>query len=157
MEKVEIMNIMTLAATILLALVPKMESQMRPQVTMPPTHPRPLCASQFALVNYACGRLPFHPGVPPGPDPSPDDDEGHNNNNHQHSRHGHGHEHRHRHHHHHETADEDNCCRWAKEVDNQCVCELLLRLPPFLVRPLHQYSLLIGDDCEITYSCGAPI
>nr|KYP43223.1 hypothetical protein KK1_035364 [Cajanus cajan] len=138
-----------------------MESHKEPSSVVPiPTTPRPLCASQFALVNYACSRLPFRHGVPPdsqSPPPPPDDEEGHNDNN-KDDNHNHSHKHRHGHkHRHHQTPDEDNCCRWAKEVDNQCVCELLARLPPFLIRPLHQYTLDIGESCHITYSCGSPI
>ncbi|KAL2320930.1 hypothetical protein Fmac_029899 [Flemingia macrophylla] len=153
----EILNVITVAITFL-ALVPKMESQIRSSSLSISTPPRPLCVSQFALVNYACSRLPFSRGVlphdsPSSPDPSPADEEGHTNNNHNHShRHRHGHKHRH-----HQTPDEENCCRWAKEVDNQCVCEILARLPPFLIRPLHQYTLNIGESCDITYSCGSPI
>ncbi|KAG4393725.1 hypothetical protein AAZX31_03G133800 [Glycine max] len=143
----EIFNLIALALTLFLAIVPKMESQIKPI----PKTPRPLCASQFALVNYACSRLPFSPGVPPD-SPSPDEE----NNNHHNRSHRHGHRHGHRHRHH-QTPDEDNCCRWAKEVDHQCVCELLLRLPPFLIRPSHQYTLKVGASCDITYSCGAPI
>ncbi|CAI8614168.1 unnamed protein product [Vicia faba] len=167
MKRVEISNILAMALTFL-AIVPKIECQVRPTGL---TNPRPLCPSQFALVNYACGRLPFRPGAPPGPPPappSPDDDggdddgandEGYGNNHHEHEhRHGHGHSHRHGHkHRHHLTQEEENCCRWAREVDSQCVCELLVRLPPFLIRPLHIYTLTIGEDCQITYSCGGPI
>lgn len=154
MERVKFknLNLITVALTFL-AVVPKMESQIRPPAVTPIT-PRPLCASQFALANYACARLPFSPGSPPEPPPSPpspDDDEGHRNNHH-HRHHGHRHGHHHR-----QGPEEEECCRWAKEVDSQCVCELLVRLPPFLMRPLHQYSLLIGEDCKVTYSCGAPI
>jgi len=170
MKKIEIFKIMAMALT-LLAIVPKIESEVRPTT---PTNQRPLCASQFALVNYACGRLPFTPGAPPAPlepPPAPDDDggdddggdddggndEGHKNHHRDHG-HGHGHSHKHGHkHRRHQTAEQENCCRWAREVDNQCVCELLVRLPPFLVRPLHLYTLNIGEDCEITYSCGGPI
>ncbi|TKY62471.1 hypothetical protein E2542_SST12327 [Spatholobus suberectus] len=153
----ELFNLIAVALTFL-AIVPKMESQIKPPLITIPTTPRPLCASQFALVNYACSRLPFTPGTPPDSLPSssssptspasPDDD---TNNHHSHRR-RHGHKHRH-----HQTPDEENCCRWAKEVDNQCVCELLVRLPPFLIRPVHQYTLNIGESCDITYSCGAPI
>ncbi|XP_004493654.1 uncharacterized protein [Cicer arietinum] len=161
MKRIEIFNMMAVALT-LLAIVPKIEGQVGHII---PTNPRPLCPSQFALVNYACGRLPFTPGPLPEP-PSPDDDggdddggddKGHNNHHHHH-RHEPGHRHKHGHRHRrHQTPEEDNCCRWAREVDSQCVCELLVRLPPFLVRPLHVYTLAIGDDCEITYSCGGPI
>ncbi|KAK7295192.1 hypothetical protein RJT34_18097 [Clitoria ternatea] len=182
----------------------QVSSQVVPSIT--PTFSHPLCASQFALANYACSRLPFNPGVLPGPDsttpPSNDDDDdndndddnddndehngghrnhqgdGHENGHgHQHE-HGHGHEHGHRHdhdhdhdhghghghghghrhrHRHRQTTDEANCCRWAREVDSQCVCEYLLRLPPFLRKPVHFYTLNIGAACEVIYSCGLPI
>ncbi|XP_054800584.1 uncharacterized protein LOC129304807 [Prosopis cineraria] len=151
MERVKVTNLLTIVGVALLALVPKMESQH----TGAPTEPRPLCASQYALANYACVRLPFTPGTPPSP-PSRDDDHSHR---HRHG-HGHGHRHRHRHHHHHHhhhTSQEENCCRWVREVDSQCVCEVLLHLPPFLVRPLHQYTVTVGDFCNVTYSCGGPI
>jgi len=169
--RMEIFNLITVALT-LLALVPKTESQIRPPVIPIPKGPRPLCASQFALVNYACSRLPFIPVVPPDSRPSPDhEDDDHRDRHHNHSRrhnrrhehdrehrHEHDHEHRHEHdHRRHQTPEEDNCCRWAKEVDDQCVCQLLGRLPPFLIKPVHQYTLNIGEGCDITYSCGAPI
>jgi hypothetical protein len=78
---------------------------------------------------------------------SPDNNEGHQSHHHRH-----GHKHRH-----HRTTEEDNCCRWAKEMDSRCVCEILLRLPLFLTRPLHQYTVAIGESCNVTYSCGGPI
>ncbi|MCI68716.1 hypothetical protein A2U01_0089977, partial [Trifolium medium] len=65
-------------ALILMAIVPKIDGQV---MSVTP-NPRPLCPSQFALVNYACGRLPFMPAAPPEPvepppaPPSPDDDGG---------------------------------------------------------------------------------
>ncbi|KAK2363629.1 hypothetical protein QL285_088589 [Trifolium repens] len=213
MKRIGIFNIIVMALT-LMAIVPKIDGHAM-SVTGTGTNPRPLCPSQFALVNYACGRLPFSPAAPPEPvepppaPPSPDDDGGdddggdddddddddggdddggdddggddggddlargthHRNHGHGNGRghgqghgkghgqgHGrHGHRHRHRHHRRGKTPEEENCCRWAKEVDNQCVCELLVRLPPFLVRPPHKYTLTIGEDCEVTYSCGGPI
>ncbi|KAJ8898662.1 hypothetical protein K2173_004696 [Erythroxylum novogranatense] len=106
---------------------------------------RPLCASQFALVNYACAALPYMPPSPPSP-PPPEEDSHEN---------GHGHRHRRRHrHHHHETQNEENCCRWLKELDDECVCDLLIHLPPFLSRPAHAYSIIVDDACNVTYSCG---
>ncbi|XP_057432666.1 uncharacterized protein LOC130725454 [Lotus japonicus] len=156
MERVDILMV-TMALT-LLALVPKTESHVGAEGHVVP---RPLCASQFALVNYACGRLPFSPGVPPAPvpappsPPSPDDERSHRHRQ-GHGGGGHGHGHRHRHHRE-STPDEENCCRWAKDVDTQCVCELLVHLPPFLVKPAHQYTLIVGEECQITYSCGGPI
>ena len=148
------------------ALLPKMESQIRPPISLPPRTPPPLCASQFALANYACAMLPVTPGSPPSPSkpqppspgpPPPDDDGGDDDHKLRHRhRHGHGYRRKHRHSRP-PTLQEDNCCRWAREVDSQCVCEVLIRLPPFLTKPAHQYIVKIGDSCNVTYSCGGPI
>lgn len=156
MERVKIFHlIMTLALTFL-AFVPKMESHIKPPaISLPPPPLHPLCATQLALVSYACAMLPFSPGSPLTPPLSPDDDDG---EGHHRSRHNHNHGHRHRHsRHHRHFPEEDNCCRWAREMDSQCVCEILLQLPPFLTRPSHQYSVVIGESCNVTYSCGGPI
>lgn len=61
----------------------------------------------------------------------------------------------HRRHHHRDTPVEQQCCKWLSQVDDQCVCELLVRLPPFLARPVHRYSVIVGRACNITYSCGS--
>ncbi|KAL2323566.1 hypothetical protein Fmac_027945 [Flemingia macrophylla] len=171
MKRVKIFNLITVSLTFL-AFVPNMESQLMP----PSLHP--LCLSQLALVNFACAMLPLRatpptlprtpspspfPPLPltpspshatplpltpspshatplpltPSPSPSPPDaDEGHRS---------------------HQTSQEDDCCRWAREIDSQCVCEILVLLPPFLSRPLHQYSISIGESCNVTYTCGGPI
>ncbi|KAI4300023.1 hypothetical protein L6164_033442 [Bauhinia variegata] len=171
MEKTKILNLITLALAFL-ALLTKMESS----VVL--ATPRPLCGSQFALANYACATLPHTPGTPPSPPsppppspspPSPPDDDdddnvkghgGRHGHGHGHGNHGHDHGNQHRrgHHHRHQlTSQEENCCRWAREVDSQCVCEILLRLPPFLVRPVHDYTVKVGDMCDVTYSCGGPL
>ncbi|XP_028762204.1 uncharacterized protein LOC114720696 [Neltuma alba] len=123
-----------------LALVPMRECD----IMMSPPGPRPLCATQFSLVNYACSSLPIV-RRPPGL-PAESDDEQHSH-------------HRPRHRHRQLSPQEESCCRWAQDVDSQCVCELLLhfRLPSFLMRPSHQYTLTIGESCEVTYSCGGPI
>lgn len=47
-----------------------------------------------------------------------------------------------------------DCCRWLKEVEPDCVCEALLRLPPFLVKPQHKYTVKVGNSCKFTYRCG---
>ncbi|KVI12489.1 hypothetical protein Ccrd_009138 [Cynara cardunculus var. scolymus] len=39
-------------------------------------------------------------------------------------------------------------------VDDECVCELLGRLPPFLARPIHEYTVRVAGSCNTTYSCG---
>ncbi|KAF3436324.1 hypothetical protein FNV43_RR23416 [Rhamnella rubrinervis] len=136
---------------LLLMLVPKSEGQIFP----PPLPPRPLCSSQFALASYACSQIPFSPLPPPQPPspPSPPDNGGHRLE-HEHShRHGHGHGHGHRHRHH-DSPAEESCCRWVKQLDSQCVCDLLVRLPNFLSRPAHEYSVIVGDACNVSFPCG---
>lgn len=147
MERVRF-RISAFFAGFLLLLVPKLEGQV-----LPPVVPRPLCASQFALASYACSLIPFTP-LPPQPPspPSPPDFLGHS--------HGRGHSHRHRHRHghghghgRHETPAEESCCRWLKQLDSQCVCDLLVHLPNFLSRPAHEYTVIVGDACEVNFSC----
>lgn len=50
--------------------------------------------------------------------------------------------------------DEEDCCRWLEEMDDECVCDLLIRLPPFLTKAPHNYSVSIGEECSVTYTCG---
>ncbi|KAG6748551.1 hypothetical protein POTOM_048479 [Populus tomentosa] len=52
------------------------------------------------------------------------------------------------------SSSEDNCCKWLKELDEQCVCDVLYRLPPFLSKPAHTYTLYVAEACNVTYSCG---
>ncbi|KAJ6973088.1 hypothetical protein NC653_033428 [Populus alba x Populus x berolinensis] len=107
-----------------------------------PLPQRPLCVSQLALVNYACGTLlpaPPATSLPTATAALPADDD---------SNHGHGHRHRHSH-----GGLEENCCRWLSDVDPECVCELLVRLPPFLSKQHHEYTVKIDDTCSVSYSC----
>ncbi|OAY49673.1 kininogen-1 [Manihot esculenta] len=71
--------------------------------------------------------------------------------------HGHGqehrHAHRHKHKHRHESAVKEKCCRWLNELDDECVCDLLVRLPPFLSRPLHTFNVYLDETCNVTYAC----
>ncbi|KAJ6404025.1 hypothetical protein OIU84_012257 [Salix udensis] len=109
-----------------------------------PAPQRPLCVSQLALVNYACGSLlPAPPATASIPATAvfPADDD---------NSHGHGH----RHGHSHGGAQENNCCRWLNDLDEECVCELLVRLPPFLSKPRHEYTIKIDDSCSVSYACG---
>ncbi|XP_042488899.1 uncharacterized protein LOC122069033 [Macadamia integrifolia] len=150
--------------TVLMVLIPKIMSAT-------PTSPRPLCMSQFALVNHACSLLPFRYRIPHLPVTK---DAGHEQVQVQQKKqedqaqlegecdHEHGHEHenresvrhRHSHRHHHEHLDvEVDCCRWLKEIDTICVCEVLFHLPPFLQAPKHSYTVSVGEECEITYPC----
>ncbi|KAJ1692116.1 hypothetical protein LUZ63_008814 [Rhynchospora breviuscula] len=54
---------------------------------------------------------------------------------------------------HHESNGNKECCRWLKEVDNACVCEMLLKLPSFLIRPKHKFMIRVGRTCRFTYNC----
>ncbi|XP_074274990.1 uncharacterized protein LOC141599019 [Silene latifolia] len=136
------------------SLIYKSYGQYRPTPTV-----RPLCISQFALVNHACSMLPYSPVSPPSPPPPPppqapsppdspdtpcppDDCQ---------SRHRHHHRHRHNNSPNNPTVQE--CCRWLKEVDTQCVCDLLVRLPVFLARPVHAYTVEVDSHCSVTYTC----
>ncbi|XP_078159036.1 tetratricopeptide repeat (TPR)-like superfamily protein [Carex rostrata] len=54
---------------------------------------------------------------------------------------------------HHESSANKECCRWLQEVDNDCVCEVLLKLPPFLVKPKHNFMVRVGRTCRLSYNC----
>lgn len=133
------------------AVIPRMEAQGwgHPPPLLPP---RPLCSSQFALASYACARLPVNPDpIPIPPPPSPDVEEGNGHG------HGHGHRHHHGRHHHSQSPVAEECCRWARQVDSECVCEALVHLANFLVRPSHAFTVAITDECIVTYSCNGRI
>lgn len=170
MDRAEIMKL----ALFLVFLVwhPGTNSQWVPR----PLAPRPLCVSQFALASHACALLPIVSSPPPST-PSPpstndrnesdepaesDRTDNHRQNHGQGNKHdGHGHEHgrqhrRHRHRHR-ATPLEQDCCRWLGAIDSECVCDLLVYLPPFLSRPYHQYTVLVHDSCNVTFQCGSRI
>ncbi|XP_058083919.1 uncharacterized protein LOC131231661 [Magnolia sinica] len=74
------------------------------------------------------------------------------------SHHGHHHRSQHGHHrsgkkHAHHRRVDRNCCRWLKELDDRCVCQVLLRLPNFLSVPDHAYTVEVGSECKVTYKC----
>ncbi|CAK9175837.1 unnamed protein product [Ilex paraguariensis] len=157
--RMERSNILHLAffMILLLVLTPMTESQLLP---LPPATSRPLCVSQFALVNSACTALPFYPDHPPPPPSPPPPLPSHNESEHRH-RHRHKHGHRHVHGHRHGwhglrgTPVEQDCCRWLKSMDSECVCDLLVYLPPFLSRPVHQYNVVVDDSCNVTFQCAS--
>ncbi|TYI49000.1 hypothetical protein E1A91_D12G005400v1 [Gossypium mustelinum] len=108
------------------------------------TFPHPLCKSQIALVNFACAMVPVLPM--PQPPPPPADGNGH--------RHRHRRRHRHRHRHgSHETPEQRYCCEWLRQMDTLCVCEILYHLPPFLWKPNHKYTVVVDDECSVTFLC----
>ncbi|KAM7256297.1 hypothetical protein ACFE04_012038 [Oxalis oulophora] len=151
---------------VFLAVLDKMESQR----WLPPVVPSgtPLCGSQIALANYACRVLPNQ---------THHDDNANENmvrkNHHKHKHHHRRHKHKHKDRDHDDderrplpepypvpnvrppTADEENCCRWVKEIDDECVCNLLAHLPSFLARPVHSFTVIVHESCVVNYSCGS--
>lgn len=135
--------------SVLLVLYPRTESQWAPRSPPLPVNLPPLCASQYALVNHACSTLPFTP-LPPPPRLS-----SFSQSNHSSHRHRHRHEHRHTRKGHKEERGEHDCCRWFRELDSVCVCHLLVRLPRFLTRPVHNYTVIVDETCDVTFQCGS--
>ncbi|KAL8232841.1 hypothetical protein R6Q57_002619 [Mikania cordata] len=84
-----------------------------------------------------------------------DHDDDHDHDHEHEGGHQHHHHHHHRHHRHRDTPVEEQCCKWLAQVDDLCVCELLVHLPPFLSRPVHNYAVVIGRACNFTFSCGS--
>ncbi|OVA20063.1 hypothetical protein BVC80_1665g16 [Macleaya cordata] len=110
-------------------------------VSLPPQ--APICLWEFTLVSQACSLLgPIRPGFQGLPYL------------------GHGHDehseaaHRRHHHRRHQTALELNCCKWLKELDSTCVCELLSRaLPGFFIMLQHGFTMTVAHTCHITFKC----
>lgn len=181
MERVE--KILTLFAATLL-LLPFMEAQHYPPPRPLCASQFALATYACSLLPYS-PLLPPLPPVPTPPDDDDDDGDDDNDDDgddgggddggdepqerHNHNHHGHGHRrkqrsrrhrHRHGHGHHHRSApltpQEDGCCKWLSQLDNQCVCDLLLRLPSFLLKPAHTYSVYVGASCNVTYTCAHP-
>ncbi|KAL9683813.1 hypothetical protein QQ045_021240 [Rhodiola kirilowii] len=116
-----------------------------------PNHP--LCPTQINLLNHACSAIPLY-SVPPPAQPSPPPPSNETSSSHSRRR---NRRHRSHHHHHHGTPNEEECCRWLQTVDAECVCNVLLAMPTFLARPLHQYTVTVDDTCRITYTCPSRI
>ncbi|KAL6564326.1 hypothetical protein OROMI_015776 [Orobanche minor] len=145
-----------LPTLILLVLSPKPMVQTKwlphhPHPLPPPAKNPPLCAAQYSLANRACSTLPYKWVPPPSPPSSPAPTsplkvwEG-------------GPRHKHKHglrQVHNETAAQEDCCHWLNEIDDVCVCELLVHLPTFLTRPAHNYTVVVGEACEVTFRCGS--
>ncbi|CAN1352783.1 hypothetical protein LINPERPRIM_LOCUS42937 [Linum perenne] len=113
----------------------------------------PLCNSQFSLANYACSNLPFmelpHSALAPPSPPSDTPPDSPATSLVLTANHG-----RRRNRRHDDGNAENNCCKWVRDVDDECVCELLMRLPTFLARPFHEYTITVSEWCKVTYSCG---
>ncbi|XP_031100177.1 uncharacterized protein LOC116004325 [Ipomoea triloba] len=193
-------NVMLKTGFLLVLLVVCHAAESKWMPVMPVIPNRPLCTSQFTLVNHACAFLPYtptpHHRSPPSPQSSVyssdvddhhrrhhsppegggrhhhDGDRNHQDGGRHHQQDGGGRHHhqdgggrgrrsgegqhrRHRRRHHHESDVQQDCCRWLKEVDDECVCDLLVHLPPFLSRPLHRYTVRVDDTCTVTFQCGS--
>ncbi|GLU07517.1 hypothetical protein SLE2022_244730 [Rubroshorea leprosula] len=167
MENVKFPLLIILAV---LFVLPEVKSELK--FPLPPNDL--LCTSQFAVANHACAFLPVvplptaaHLRSPPSQSPLPPSPHGGHNHGHRHGpppddggHHIHEHHHRRRHGHRHghvyrykETTEEDNCCKWLKTIDNECVCAVLAHLPPFLSRPIHNYTVHVDDSCDISFLC----
>lgn len=152
-------NVLLLIISFLLVLLPKLTTSQF----------NSMCVSQYALANQACSVIP----------PEEEEEEpingGHSSqvmlqrHKHHHQNHdNHTQEHEHEHddnddedesdnpdhppYSHHPRANRD-CCRWLQEVERTCVCETFRRLPAFLTRPVHSYTIAVGTTCEFTYKC----
>ncbi|XP_022858806.1 uncharacterized protein LOC111379622, partial [Olea europaea var. sylvestris] len=132
-----------------LVLYPGTESKWVPRPHRLPINPHPLCASQYALVNHACATLPFTPLPPPTHLTSSSPSDGSSR------RHRHKHGHRHMRDGHEKARGEHNCCRWLRELDSVRVCVLLEHLHPFLCRPVHNYTVIVDESCNVTFHCGS--
>ncbi|KAK4766909.1 hypothetical protein SAY86_014660 [Trapa natans] len=163
-----------IAVSLLLLSLALYGRQIACQTQLTPTPiptPTPLCASQFALVNHACSFLPYTLISPPAPSGPPSDPPSLPNvlepEDHSEWQQLYHHEHHHHHHHHHHhnhrpsrhtpTPVEMDCCRWLREVDTLCVCDLLVHLPAFLAKPAHDYTVVVAEACDITYSCSGRV
>ncbi|XP_074266879.1 uncharacterized protein LOC141590170 [Silene latifolia] len=158
MEMRKIARLLLIVAS--LSLISESNSQywLAPSIPFQPVPAlRPLCLTQFSLVNYACSSIRYTPALLPPPPPPPlpppppasSDAEGPCSPTDGHRRRRH---HRHRH-----TRSPDpqvdECCRWLKELDAQCVCDMFVRLPVFLARPIHAYTVNVNSNCSVSYRC----
>ncbi|XP_009778780.1 uncharacterized protein LOC142163021 [Nicotiana tabacum] len=108
----------------------------------PPIVTRPLCLHQFTLANHACRFLPYTPLPPPSTTPSPEPQPSPPSLTSSEYE---------------ETPVEEECCRWMKSIDSECVCALLAHLPPFLSKPIHQYTAVVDASCSVTFKCSSRI
>lgn len=150
MERPKILKLLLLFMVLML-LNPKIECQVIVRTPITPC-PRPLCISQFALANTACSQVPFNPSPPPAPPSPPPTPLPPSPPGPPHRQHHHGH-----HRHHEGTVVEQNCCHWLTAIDLECVCDVLVHLPPFLSRPMHQYTVSVGEVCSTTFVCSSRI
>ncbi|CAD6211241.1 unnamed protein product [Miscanthus lutarioriparius] len=134
-------------AAVLLLLLPSLLARLA--VAQPTKGAKAFCISQFAIASQACSILPPSPPDEHHHHDDDDEDEDDHDDDEHHDR-----DRRRSHHAAAELRAYRDCCRWLKEVQKDCVCEALLRLPPFLVKPQHTYVVRVGRTCKITYRCG---
>lgn len=141
-----------------LVLMHTLKSEFAPPTPNPrtPAPFHPFCISQFALANHACASVAYGPVSHPF---SAQNDSvlfdklshgGHHSEGHEHRHHR---RRRHNHHHNLEAEAAKECCRWMKAIDDFCICDMLIRLPNFLSRPVHRLMVVIDDGCKVVYKC----
>ncbi|TYH57372.1 hypothetical protein ES332_D08G084800v1 [Gossypium tomentosum] len=163
MKKVRI-PILFLNSMFLMVVALPIKLPIMPQVRTNPPRLFPLCTSQLMIVNYACGTVPLVPS-PFLSSNTPDVGNENGNGTWSSQRDGNGiengvgeggnkHRHRHRHRHKEMTHEQNYCCRWMQILERDCVCDILAHLPLFLSWHLHHHTILVGEACKVTFTCG---
>ncbi|MBA0753809.1 hypothetical protein Gogos_022361 [Gossypium gossypioides] len=159
-------QILFLSSMFLVVVALPIKLPIMPRVRANPPQLVPLCTSQLMLVNYACGTVSL---VPSPFLSSNTPDVGNENGNGIGSSQGDGNgtengagegenrhrpRHKRRHRHKEMTPEQSYCCRWMQIVERDCVCDILAHLPLFLSWHLHHYTVLVGETCKVTFTCG---
>ncbi|XP_052184127.1 uncharacterized protein LOC127796167 [Diospyros lotus] len=146
MEKTEIIKAAAIFLVLSLLVIP---AKLYP-IEMPPKVSNPLCMSQFTLANHACLSLPqrqrfasvsLAAAAPPSASPPEVEEEEAGDESGEMLRLER------------ESREEDDCCKWVKAVDSDCICDMLVRLPAFLSRLAHDYTVAVDETCNVTYQC----
>ncbi|KAK8340120.1 hypothetical protein V6Z11_A08G081600 [Gossypium hirsutum] len=137
------MFLVVVALPIKLPLIPWVRAN-RPRLV-------PLCTSQLMLVNYAyIGNDNGNgTGSSQGDGNGTENGAGEGENKHRPR-----HKRRHRHRHKEMTLEQSYYCLWIQIVERDCVCDILAHLPLFLSWHLHHYTVLVGEACKVTFTCG---
>ncbi|XP_010256204.1 PREDICTED: uncharacterized protein LOC104596643 [Nelumbo nucifera] len=144
------MEAVRLFITVFLVLIAKI-------ISVPPP-PHPLCISEIALVSNACAFVPIehhltqltatrttHRGNQEELVNEQQRQQEHDNEDDRQE----GHRRRNYHH----DGPSEECCRWLREVDSMCVCQLFVPMPTFLRRPLHSYTIMVDHTCKVVFKC----
>ncbi|TYI68358.1 hypothetical protein E1A91_D08G083900v1 [Gossypium mustelinum] len=139
MKKVGI-PILFLNSMFLMVVALPIKLPIMPQVRTNPPRLFPLCTSQLMIVNYACGTVPLVPS-PFLSSNTPDVGNENGNGTWSSQRDGNGIENG--------VGEGGN-----KHRHRDCVCDILAHLPLFLSWHLHHHTILVGEACKVTFTCG---